>query len=312
VRLFLDANEDGVYQPARDLPLAAPLSGGGMGSPIHFSTDFSVLPLAEATLFVVCDVGTTAETGEHFVAFFDPLTDVGAVGQHSGFPVLLSGGALHGPTITVGPAGSLWVRGETSGVSETSPPGAAGAVLLCLSLTAGTSEPILVESLHFTATGPVEDLTGLSAVFLYVDGDGDGRFDATRDRLLAGPLLPDSVNLRIDANLGVILPPGSTSIVFLVAKVENDAREGSVFSIGLARNADVRGRGTLTGHRANVLGLPVFGGEVLVATQENPPTSEGACGGGTIPAGPVSLLSWMLLGLAIALLRRLAHHTDPQ
>jgi hypothetical protein len=301
-RLFLDANGDDVYQPTRDLPVGGPAPGWGLGSSIRFSTDFEVPPVSSATVFVVCEIDPLAETGAHVVAFFDPSTDVGAQGTLSGFPPSVSGAPCNGGTITIGPVGSVWTLGEDSGVSETALPGAEGTVLFRVELTTGTSEPVLLESLHFEATGPVEDLAGLTAAFLFLDEDGDARFNPSRDRLLSGPFLPDSGRRRIDAPCGAILPPGSTTTIFLVANLRDDALEGSIFRFAIQNGADVRATGTLTSHRANVVGIPVTGREVRVAMPEDPVPCEGACGGGTSPQGPQSLLGWAILALCVGLL----------
>jgi hypothetical protein len=163
-----------------------------------------------------------------------------------------------------------------------------------VSFTAGTPEPVKVQTITVTASGSGNEVSDVTAAFLYHDSDGNGAFDSSTDLLRAGPIpfLADNGRITIPAHL--VVPPGGTESFFVVYNFTDNVPVGSTFSLSITADSDVTAEGVNTGLPASTSGAPLTGGTLTVAATTEPEPFMG-CSAGNTPAGPAGPLSLLLL-----------------
>ncbi|MFA6091543.1 MAG: hypothetical protein WCU88_00425 [Elusimicrobiota bacterium] len=182
VRLFRDADADGVLSVATDVLLA---SGAFSGASAALTFGAETMTTSTQTWFLACDVSPTAAAGDTFSLRIGAPGAVNVLSPDSmgadGFPIQSSAVSVL-PTMN-GVAVSHQDRAPGSVLQ-----GATNQLFLNLSLNT-TSTAVLWSSVRLQKLGTADD-SDVAAARIYLDSDDDGALDSPGDALIASSSSP--------------------------------------------------------------------------------------------------------------------------
>ncbi|MCB1124772.1 MAG: hypothetical protein KJT03_24675, partial [Verrucomicrobiae bacterium] len=129
------------------------------------------------------------------------------------------------------------------------------------------NRPVEVKAIRFKATGSGNEMTGLEAVYLVLDADGDGMY-SQGDSTLGGPevFLEDDGSLKLPLT-GVIVDPSFPQQWLLTVDVADGAAIGEILAMGLQASLDVEAETFITaGIPVNILGVfPILSDNLILS-----------------------------------------------
>lgn len=166
------------------------------------------------------------------------------------------------PSITVAEGGNI--PGPTNEQSS-----ASDLEMIQVSLTAGASEPILISSLTFTASGTGDDVAEIipDSVRLYVDTDDNGILNSSGDTLLGtGTYSADNGTITF-SGLSLVINQSEETNILLVYNLSGTATFGDTFIANIMTRQDITATGVISEEPSTILGtFPLNGNAKTIST----------------------------------------------
>lgn len=278
--LHVDADGDGAVD-ALDQPLASGVVASGDDGTLTFGGLALDLAAGEiARLLVVYDFTGAALDGQTFRVDLPASSGLTVFGVTSGNPIAASGTPLTaGATLTITRATLALGAGPLNG-SRSAGPSATGVPVLQLTLSAGTAEPVSISSLGVQSSGSGHEPTGIAAVRLAVDANGNGTLDAG-DTVLSGPLTYAADDGKVVfSGFQRTIAAGATETWLVLADVASVTTGGHQFTAALSGPGDILAVGQGSSLAVVATAPPVSGGTLTVigsltlAPGPNPPPAQ--------------------------------------
>lgn len=253
VRLWVDADQDGVLDAVGDLPLGAattfPMDDGR--ATLSF-TPRTLAAGAREDLLVVYDLNGAAGAGDTFVVSITNGADVSATAP-SGVVPRAGGTPISSNTRSV--LGELAISAGANNPPARTVRRDATALPLLQLRVAAIAESFSVASLRFNLLGSVDDVADVSGFTLYDDLDASGTI-TPGDAVIAGPVAAggDDGELRFAVPFNVAR--GTARTLLVTAGLSGNALGGSTLRLSLANAADVIATG-FSNRSASATGLPI-------------------------------------------------------
>jgi hypothetical protein len=236
VRLFADTNSDG--QIGSDQLLGGPTSYFQDDGTVAFGSLNVIVPASQSRdLLLAYSLNGTAPIGTTFAARLAQSTHVNAVGMTSATTILPSGSfPLNGGTVTVVTSGSAGGLNVSRGVANPAD-GFISASEQTVEMTqirfaASSVEAVQVTNLVVRAAGSGNDLTDLALVYLAIDLNGNGIFNAGSDPIIgSGSFSAD--NGTASFAMTQTIAAGQSISWLVVYDMSGIAASGSVFTVEL-------------------------------------------------------------------------------
>lgn len=243
LRLFVDSNANGAYDPGVDQPFGQTFTAFPSDNASRTFSDNLAVPAAQATKFFVVAKFNAAMPPAFGQTFTARVTHFNGTGYlNCGWPSsIMAGVQVHAPVITVAASGAaLAVESNTQGLGGIGVQ--AGAYLVSNNAVGAAS----IGSISIGATGTVADQYSFSSVALFEDTNGNGVYDAADTpygAALAGFAADDGV---LTFNGQRTFAPGQSRRFFLVVRMNGYARHGETFgsyvaAVGVTAPARVTG-----------------------------------------------------------------------
>lgn len=254
VRLWLDADQDGVLDAVGDVALGTaqtyPMDDGRVT--LSFAPR-TIAAGAREDFLVVYDLSGAAGAGSSFTVSVTGGADLSASAPSGVVPRAL-GTPLSSNTRFV--QGSLAVvRGTNTPAARTVVRNAANVALFQVSLVSA-SEAFSVSSLTFDTLGSIDDVGDVNAFALYDDVDGNG-VQSAADVLIRGSVSPAGDDgALVFSNLALTLPANSTRNLLVTASLSGTAPGGATLRLSIPSAASVVATG-INARPVTVTGLPI-------------------------------------------------------
>lgn len=271
IRLFVDTNTNGVYDPGTDTQFGAaytayPADDGSL----TFSGTLNFAPDESKRVFVVAQLnGSTLAT--YGQTFDTTVTAISATGfMHSGLPsAVMPGVHISAPTLTVATSGlPVSVLPDAQGPGGI---GVAAAEYLITNNSVGTAN---LDSITVASAGSLYDHSDFSSVALFEDTNSSGDYDAADTPYAGAATAFPSDDGSLTFTQATTFAPGQSRLFFLVVKL-NLAQPGDDFwsrvtSLGVSGGTEVAGApGTL------IHGLTILPGVPRIAIERGAAISNG-------------------------------------
>ena len=195
----------------------------------------------------------------------------------------VTGATVTGALKTVDNVGTLTVSlGSGNPAAGNQGKAAQDVVVMQLKLEASAAETLIVDSLVFTASGTINDVTDISAVKLYRDVDANGALSLIVDTQIdsSRSYNADNGTVTFVSAVSETLLAGATERWFLVYDLANSASAGETFKASVADNGDIAVLGTNGAvddpHTANTQGAPVVSNTMTISSTGQITLSAGA------------------------------------
>ncbi|MCL4840094.1 MAG: hypothetical protein KJ058_19270, partial [Thermoanaerobaculia bacterium] len=300
IRLYVDANGNGAFDPGVDTPFGASFTAfGADDGSLTFNDTLNLAINETKRLLVVCKLNgsTPASYGQTFAA---RITAISGTGQnHSGLPTAaVAGIRIHAPAIGVTSTG-MNLSAFANGVG----PGGLGLSVADFVLANNAVGAAALGSITVAAAGSLFDQSAFSFVALYEDSNANGTFDAadTLYGTAAAAFPGDDGSLAFSGVMN--FAPGQSRRLFLVVKLNGGAAVGDDFwarvtALGVGGGVEVAATGAL------VHGLTIVPGSDPAGLQPGGGKNGDKGSGGCVAAAPGAAAA-VLAALAVwAITRR--------
>ncbi|MBE7490863.1 MAG: hypothetical protein HS108_03725 [Planctomycetes bacterium] len=300
IRLYVDANGNGAFDPGVDTPFGASFTAfGADDGSLTFNDTLNLAINETKRLLVVCKLNgsTPASYGQTFAA---RITAISGTGQnHSGLPTAaVAGIRIHAPAIGVTSTG-MKLSAFANGVG----PGGLGLSVADFVLANNAVGAAALGSITVAAAGSLFDQSAFSFVALYEDSNANGTFDAadTLYGTAAAAFPGDDGSLAFSGVMN--FAPGQSRRLFLVVKLNGGAAVGDDFwarvtALGVGGGVEVAATGAL------VHGLTIVPGSDPAGLQPGGGKNGDKGSGGCVAAAPGAAAA-VLAALAVwAITRR--------
>ena len=291
IKLFNDANANGVYDSGTDVLIAQASKFSADNGYIDFSSlDRTITKGTSQTWLVVYDLNGTASNDETFVAYAQ-RSEITATGVDSGDPIPASGAStVTGGTQTVSVAGTLTLSlGAGSPEASSASPGEEDVVVMQLQMQASTSESLKVYSVRFKAEGTGDDTLHIYKLHLWDDLNANGLLDIGVDSVIADSNAYSTDNGLATFNIadGYVFAPNTAHRWLLVYNLETSIPNGRTFQATIPLNSYVVVK-SLSGEAREVYGAQPDPIQSAVRTISNIGTMTLSLGTSTPGAGEES------------------------
>ncbi len=278
VRLFHDVNSDGQLSAGTDALLGGPAAYLADNGTLTFGGLNFVVPSSQSRdLILVYSFNGTAPIGSTFAARLALATHVNALGVTSGQTIIPSGTLpLDGGLVTIvssgSPGGLTLTAGASSPPDGFIAPAEQTVEVLQVRLTASSVEAVRVTGLAVHASGTGNDLNDVATVFLSLDANGNGVFNAGVDSVIAtGTYAADNGTATFALN--ETIPAGQSVNWLAVYDMAGSAAVGATFraEVRPATPGDVVAVGLTSGLPIAASGATIAGAlKTVGATGTNP------------------------------------------
>jgi hypothetical protein len=251
VRLYRDADGNGTVDPG-DVELTVPSQFSSDDGSVTVALTEPIAKGEAVDWLLVYDLSAGPLDGETFCAALPGESDVTADADGVAAKVTVEPGIQGCVTTTrTGLALSLGPNSPGTGLAD---PCAMDHEMLQLRLTAGPEDGVVVDSLTVTASGTGDDGTGVLAVRLYLDVDGDGIGDTPMGT--PGAYSGDDGTVTF-SGLARTIPTSGTEDWVVAYDLGGSIVVGRTFGCEIAQASDVVARGESTSQSVPVTGAPV-------------------------------------------------------
>ncbi|MCA8916300.1 MAG: hypothetical protein KDB90_12895 [Planctomycetes bacterium] len=226
VRLFVDTNSNGAYDPGVDTQFgqtysAYPADDGSL----TFTDTLNFNPDETKRLLVVVKLNgsTLASYGQ---TFDTAVTAISATGNmHSGLPTATMPGIhIEAPTLTLSTsAGVTNVAADAQGPADI---GVQAAEFLLANNAVGAAS---LDSITIAAAGSLFDHTGFSSVALFEDTNSNGAYDAADTLYAAATSAFPTDDGSLTFSQSISFAPGQSRLFLLVLKLSGSGQVGDDF-----------------------------------------------------------------------------------
>jgi len=263
IRLYHDANSNGIYDVGTDRLIASGLNFAADDDTVRINVGSEVVNAGASTdWLVVYDLNGNASNGETFIARV-LSGGITAAGQTSGVAITAGGTSpTAGGTKTVSTQGTLTMAlGSNSPPARTFSGTATKATVLQLQLSASSAETLLVTQVVFKGSGTGNEATEISAVWLYDDLNNNGSYDAGVDTALTTSQTFSADNgtatFTMSGASAKRIPSGATRNWLVLYDMNNAANNGT-FRASIELNSHITATNLSSASRS-VIGAPITG-----------------------------------------------------
>jgi len=281
VKLLLDINNNGVFDPAYDRQIGATLTTFSNDGTLSFSgISETVTASTSENWIVVYYLSGDASDTETFRAFINDVSQLTAEGISSAGSIVPSGLPVNGNIMTVSTTGALTIGlGSNDPGTENINGSAQNVTMMQLRLSTSAVEDIQINSLRITPTRHA--LLGRGEIVnpdirIYRDVNNNGIYDATVDVLIVSRNWNSSFSATT-VTLSAVLSAGSTEN-WLIVHSFSGADEDEYLELAVVQNTDISATGLSSSTSASVTGASVSGGRKTVVSGTTPGTLTLAAG----------------------------------
>ncbi|MBI2930505.1 MAG: hypothetical protein HYY16_02545, partial [Planctomycetes bacterium] len=322
VRLYHDVNGNGLLDPDIDVLLAGPMTYPVDDGAITFQGLNQVVPAGESRDWIVTySLAGNAPIGSTVAAGMAAPQDLSARGTTSDLPLLPSGTfPLTGAPVTIvasGSAGGLHItRGGAIPSAGSVAAGEQTVEMLQIMLNTSSVEAVTVTGLVVHAFGSGDDSNHVGNVFIVVDSNANGIFNAGIDTVLdSGIYAADNGTVSFAPNVTIAAGAsqqwlvvydlnGTAPATSAFATEIQPATVGDVIAVGVTSGSAVAPTGNTISSATKTVGtVGIDAGELTITNVPLPPPAPVAPFAHNVPMAAVELTAGGLEGSIVQQLR---------
>jgi hypothetical protein len=267
VRLFRDANENGIYDTS-DIEIGTGQSwSANNGTATFAGLGETVTAGTTQRWLLICTLNGTAATGSTFRASINANSNVTATGVSSGNAITPSGAPVNGGLKTISTQGVLTLELGSYNPGPTNEPNdAQNLTMLQIRLTSSSAEDMVATAITFTASGSAHEVNNITSAALYADTNSNGIYDSGTDYPIGGSTSFAADNGTVTfSGFNQTIPAASLRNWVLVYNLNGTAANGKTLLAGLSAVADIAVAGAVSG-AGTVTGPPLNGSTKTIST----------------------------------------------
>jgi len=279
VKLFLDANNNGVFDPAYDTQIGSTISSFGTDSLVTFDGYTETVSAGDSEHWlVVYYLNGNATSGETFRVSISQANQISATGASSSQGILASGPPIGGNSMTVSADGSIIMAlGTTNPGTENINGSSKTITMMALSLTTNNVEDVTISSIQLTPGSSGFRLDEIDApdVSIYEDVNLNGSYDAATDRFItSGNYSGNAWNAPGNITLGISdeTIAANSTVQWLILHSFTNGDVNDWIEISMVENSHLSATGVVSGNPTNVSGASLAGGRKTVVSGTTPGT----------------------------------------
>ncbi|MFO0724530.1 MAG: hypothetical protein U1E65_12145 [Myxococcota bacterium] len=253
--LVLDQNDDGRADPSDPVLARGITFPEGSRRARAEGLSLGLDPGQPQRWLVVADLAGTAHTEQTLTVSIASSLDVRARGDRVGAAAPV-GGPIVGPSFIIAP--SLYVLPPATPLADALVKGDARDVVALAFALGAANEDVTVSRISVSASGSLDDRADLRGARLLLDQNGDGRLDAGDVELMNGVHATADDGVFSFSPLAEHLQKNQSTHYLVVLDLAGTGGAGKTLRLGIVRDADLSGLGSLSGAVA-ATGAPVLG-----------------------------------------------------